>query len=106
MNMLEYTLPENLSSAIGSLFFDDHNQQIGVSFRGRDTKYMYSVNGDYDMAKDDLLIEMDGASVNKEKFSVGKYFNQMKSKNRLVEIWPASGLVTYTSQLEQLYSLD
>ena len=38
------------------------------------------------MAKDDLLIEMDGASVNKEKFSVGKYFNQMKSKNRLVEI--------------------
>tara|TARA_A100001234_G_scaffold209803_1_gene208981 strand:- start:1181 stop:1441 length:261 start_codon:yes stop_codon:yes gene_type:complete len=86
MNITEYTLPENLSSAIGSLFFDDQNQQIGVSFRGRDTKYMYNVNGDYDMAKDDLLIEMDGASVNKEKFSVGKYFNQMKSKNRLVEI--------------------
>jgi len=86
MNFTEYTIPENLSSAIGSLFFDDHNQQIGVSFRGRDTKYMYNVNGDYDMAKDDLLIELDGATVDKEKFSIGKYFNQMKSKKRLVEI--------------------
>jgi hypothetical protein len=86
MNMTEYTLPENLSSAIGSLLFDDSNQQIGVTFRGRDTKYMYNVNGDYEMTKDDLMIEMDGAYVNKEKFSVGKYFNQMRSKNRLVEI--------------------
>jgi len=86
MNLTEYTLPENLSSAIGSLIFDDQSKQIGVSFRGRDTKYMYNVNGDYDMAKDDLLIELDGASVNKEKFSVGKYFNRMRSKNRLVEI--------------------
>lgn len=79
-------VPENLSSAIGSLLFDDHNQQIGVSFRGRDTKYMYSVNGDYEMAKDDLLIELDGATVDREKFSIGKYFNQMKTKNRLVEV--------------------
>lgn len=86
MNLTEYTLPENTSSAIGSLVFDDPNQQIGVTFRGRDTSYMYSVNGDYDMAKDDLLIELEGALIDKEKYSVGKYFNRMKSKNRLVEI--------------------
>jgi hypothetical protein len=38
------------------------------------------------MAKDDLLIEIDGATTDKEKFSIGRYFNQMKSKKRLVEI--------------------
>ena len=79
-------IPENLSSAIGSLLFDDQKQQIGVSFRGRNTNYMYSVNGDYEMAKDDLLIELDGATVDRDKFSIGKYFNQMKTKNRLVEV--------------------
>jgi hypothetical protein len=47
---------------------------------------MYNVNGDYDMAKDDLLIELEGALIDKEKYSVGKYFNRMRSKNRLVEI--------------------
>ena len=86
MNHTEYTPPENTPSAIGSLDFDDPKQQIGVTFRGRDTSYMYSVNGDYDMAKDDLLIELEGALIDKEKYSVGKYFNRMKSKNRLVEI--------------------
>jgi hypothetical protein len=86
MNLTEYTLPEKMSSAIGSLIFDDPNQQSGVTFRGRDTSYMYNVNGDYDMAKDDLLIELEGALIDKEKYSVGKYFNRMRSKNRLVEI--------------------
>lgn len=79
-------LSETLSSAISSLIFDDASQQIGVSYRGRDTKYMYSVNGDYEMAKDDLLIELDGATVDREKFSIGKYFNKMKSNQRLLEV--------------------
>ncbi len=79
-------IPEKLSSAIGSFTFDDTNEQIGVTFRGRNTKYVYNVNGDYEIAKDDLLIEIDGANVDRENFSIGRYFNQMKSKKRLVEI--------------------
>ena len=79
-------IPEKLSSAIGTFVFDDANEQIGVTFRGRTTKYVYNVNGDYEMAKDDLLIEIDGATTDKEKFSIGRYFNQMKSKKRLIEI--------------------
>ena len=39
-----------------------------------------------EIAKDDLLIEIDGANADREKFSIGRYFNQMKSKKRLVEI--------------------
>ena len=30
-------IPENLSSAIGTFTFDDVNEQIGVTFRGRTT---------------------------------------------------------------------
>ena len=84
MNMLEYTLPENLSSAIGSLFFDDHNQQIAVSFRG-DTKYMYSVNGDYDSKR--RSFDRNGwCQCQQREILCCKILNQMKSKNRLVEI--------------------
>jgi hypothetical protein len=74
------------STCVNNLYFDNESNEIGLQFASSDEVYFYTVNGDYNQIKTEMLEQNTAAESGDTTVSIGRYVNRLRKDNVLEPI--------------------